>query len=314
VGKKHGQMYFPISGVECSPLLPPLVAFTIASLVTSAGVSGAFLILPFQMSVLGFTAPAVSATNLLYNVIAIPGGVSQYIREGRMAWPLAWTTLLGTLPGVFVGAIIRVKYLPDPRSAKLFVGLVLLWLGYRLLHEFLARASGRSARKSAIDAKFKRRLPKDAVVRTRSLSLRMVEYDFWNETFRFSPLGLLGPALLVGVAGGIYGIGGGAILAPFMVSVLHLPVYTVAGASLFGTLITSIAGTGFFELLGHTSLSAGAPVRPDWLLGGLFGLGGLAGTFVGAHLQKYLPERWIRLFLGILVTGVALKYIGQFFL
>ena len=65
-------MYFPISGVECSPFLPPAVAFVIAALVTSAGVSGAFLILPFQMSVLGFTSPAVSATNLLYNIVAIP--------------------------------------------------------------------------------------------------------------------------------------------------------------------------------------------------------------------------------------------------
>ena len=186
MGKKHGQMYFPISGVECSPLLPPLVAFTIASLVTSAGVSGAFLILPFQMSVLGFTAPAVSATNLLYNVIAIPGGVSQYIREGRMAWPLAWTTLLGTLPGVFVGAIIRVKYLPDPRSAKLFVGLVLLWLGWRILSEWFLRVTGRSQPRDKIHEKFNGKLPSHAVVKTRSVSLRRVEYDFWGETFSFS--------------------------------------------------------------------------------------------------------------------------------
>jgi len=32
-----------------------------------AGISGAFLLLPFQMSVLGFSTPSVSATNFLYN-------------------------------------------------------------------------------------------------------------------------------------------------------------------------------------------------------------------------------------------------------
>jgi len=84
-----------------------LVAFCISSLVTSAGVSGAFLLLPFQMSVLGFTSPAVSATNLLYNIVAIPGGVSQYIREGRMAWPIALTTLVGKTAQELLGAFAR---------------------------------------------------------------------------------------------------------------------------------------------------------------------------------------------------------------
>ena len=306
-------MYFPISGVECSPFLPPLVAFVIAAVVTSAGVSGAFLILPFQMSVLGFTTPAVSATNLLYNIVAIPGGVSQYIREGRMAWPLAITTLIGTLPGIFLGAVIRIKYMPDARSAKLFVGVVLLWLGYRILSEWVKRAMGKGAAVSKIEERFKGKLPSEAVVKAKSWSLRRVEYTFWGETFAFSTPAMFGLALGVGVAGGIYGIGGGAIIAPFVVSVLGLPVYTVAGASLFGTFITSIVGVGFFEYLSYTQMASGMTVRPDWLLGSLFGIGGLAGTFVGARLQKYMPERWIRLLLGVLVTGVAIRYISQFF-
>ncbi len=305
-------MHFPISGVECHPLLPPLVAFAISSVVTSAGVSGAFLILPFQMSVLGFTSPAVSATNLLYNVVAIPGGVSQYIREGRMAWPIALITLTGTLPGVFIGAVIRIRFMPDARSAKFFVGLVLLWLGYRILSEWLRGVTGRAKVADKISAKFAGKLPADAIVQTKSVSLRDVEYEFWGETYRFRTLTLFALALVVGIVGGIYGIGGGAIIAPFVVSVMHLPVYTVAGASLFGTFFTSIAGVGFFEYLSRTALAEGIAVRPDWLLGALFGLGGLAGTFVGARLQKYLPELWIRLVLGLIVSGIALNYILQF--
>lgn len=261
------------------------------------------------MSVLGFTSPAVSATNLLYNIIAIPGGVSQYIREGRMTWPIVWAMLSGTLPGMFLGAVIRVRYLPRADEAKLFVGVVLAWLGYRLLRDFFfPRPPG------AIDQKFRGRLPKDATVRTTSVSLKRVEYEFWGELFVFNPVALFGLSFVVGIAGGIYGIGGGAIIAPFIVSVFRLPIYTIGGATLFGTLITSTAGVGFFEFLAQTPLSAGVPVRPDWLLGALFGLGGLAGTFVGARLQKYLPERWIRLFLGVLVAGLALNYMTQFFL
>jgi hypothetical protein len=308
-------MRFPVSGVECSPLLPPFVSFVIASLVTSAGVSGAFLLLPFQMSILGFVSPAVSPTNLIYNIVAIPGGVYRYIRERRMVWPMALVTLIGTLPGLLIGALIRVRYLPDPRSMKLFVGFVLLYLGTQL---FKRLGSGRQtgeevfSRDAGVFGRFVP-LPAEAVVQTVSISCRRVEYRFWSESFAFDPLPLFLLSLVVGLVGGIYGIGGGALIAPFVVTRLRLPIYTVAGAALFGTFATSVAGVVVFELLHLSPLAAGAAIRPDWALGGLFGLGGLLGTYVGARVQKFLPELWIHLLLGVLVTGVALHYIRQFF-
>ncbi|MDP7417178.1 MAG: TSUP family transporter, partial [Desulfobacterales bacterium] len=82
-------MYFEVSGVQISPVLPFLFAFLVSFFTSMGGVSGAFLVLPFQVSVLGFTGPAVSSTNLVYNLVAIPSGVYRYIKEGRMAWPLA---------------------------------------------------------------------------------------------------------------------------------------------------------------------------------------------------------------------------------
>ena len=100
---------------------------------SGAGVSGGFLLLPFQVSVLGFTGPGVTPTNLLYNVVATPGGVYSYSRQGRMNWPLAAVLIAGTLPGVFAGALIRMRFLPDPRSFKMFAGCVLLYLAVRLI-------------------------------------------------------------------------------------------------------------------------------------------------------------------------------------
>ena len=94
------QIYFPVSGVETSIFIPPLVAFVISFFSSMAGISGAFLILPFQMSVLGFVTPSVSATNFLYNVVGTPGAILRYMREGRMVWPLALDITIGTLPGV----------------------------------------------------------------------------------------------------------------------------------------------------------------------------------------------------------------------
>jgi uncharacterized membrane protein YfcA len=42
--------------------------------------------------------------------------------------------------------------------------------------------------------------------------------------------------------GGIYGIGGGVIIASFLITFFRLPVNTVAGTALMGTFITSVAG------------------------------------------------------------------------
>jgi uncharacterized membrane protein YfcA len=41
----------------------------------------------------------------------------------------------------------------------------------------------------------------------------------------------------------------------------------------------------------------------------MLGIGGFAGTYVGARLQKFLPDFWIRAVLGVLVTLLAISYI-----
>ena len=81
-------MYFSGPGVEVNPLLPLLVAFLVSALTAPAGVTCAFLLLPFQVSVLGFTSPAVSPTNLIYNIIAAPGGCIALC--GSSGWSGRW--------------------------------------------------------------------------------------------------------------------------------------------------------------------------------------------------------------------------------
>jgi uncharacterized membrane protein YfcA len=290
---------FPVSGVEVNPLVPLLVAFVVSALTAPAGVSGAFLLLPFQVSVLGFTSPAVSPTNLIFNVLATPGGVYRYVREGRVAWPLACVVILGTLPGVFVGALLRVTLLSDPARFEAFVGFVLLYLGVRLLYETFAAGHEQCPERGGA-----------GTVNITGVSVRRVGYEFRGKPYSFSVPAVFALSLVVGVIGGIYSIGGGSIIAPFLVTIFALPVYTVAGATLIGTFVTSVAGVAFFELLARTGVGPeSAAIAPDWFLGTTLGIGGLAGTYAGARLQRYLPDFWIRAVLGTLVTLLALRYV-----
>jgi uncharacterized protein len=145
-------------------------------------------------------------------------------------------------------------------------------------------------------------------VRITEASRLRIEYEYGGKRYAFGTPALLVLSLAVGVVGGIYSIGGGSIIAPFLVTVLGLPVYTVAGATLIGTFVTSVAGVVFFEGLAAAGFGANAAVGPDWLLGLTLGIGGLAGTYVGARLQRYVPEQLIRGVLGALVTILALRY------
>jgi uncharacterized membrane protein YfcA len=237
-------------------------------------VSGAFLLLPFQMSVLGYVAPSVSGTNLVFNLVAIPAGVWRYAREKRMDWQLAWVIAAGTLPELLAGWWLRVHWLLDPRAFKLFVGLVLMGLAIRLMLKKTPPATSTSA--SAVMNSKRNLMPIFAI------------------------------ALVIGVIGGAYGIGGGSIMEPVLVAVFCLPVYDVAGAALFGTFATSVVGVALYQFL---PAPPGIETRPDWALGILFGLGGVAGMYVGARTQKHVPQRTLELGIAVVLTLLAGGYV-----
>ncbi len=135
-------VHFPGPGVEIFPLWPVLLMLVVSMFTSTAGVSGAFLLMPFQVSVLGYTGLGVTPTNHLFNVVAIPSGVYRYVREGRMVWPLTFITLVATIPGVLLGSHVRMRSLADPVSFKLFMGLVLLAIGSRMVFKLGLPARG----------------------------------------------------------------------------------------------------------------------------------------------------------------------------
>lgn len=317
-------MLFQTAGIEVSPWIPPLVAFTVSFFTSMGGVSGAFLLLPFQMSFLGYTSPSVSATNQVFNIVAIPGGVYRYWQEGRMVWPLTWIVIAGTLPGVFIGAIVRVAWLPDPKHFKLFAAVVLLYIGFKMMRDLLKK-DAQSGTKTNSEKEFQNLVKNHRLkvgsaanetgsvfkpTKVTHFNLKRLGYTFYDESFDVSFWGIFTLSFIVGIVGGIYGIGGGSIIAPFFVTFFGLPVYTVAGAALMGTFVTSVAGVFFYQAI--APLYPAVAVAPDWILGVLFGVGGMAGMYLGARCQKFVPAKRIKWMLAGIIVFTALKYAAAF--
>jgi uncharacterized protein len=247
-----------------------VAAYVIAALTTPAGISGAVLLLPFQVSVLGTPGPAVTPTNLLYNVVATPGALYRYWRQGQTGGRLAGVLIAGTVPGVIAGSVIRVEVLPGPRVFAMVVAAVLVPLGIWLT--------------------FSRSSPDDQPDRP----VRLIPVPV-----------LLVLAAAVGCVGGIYGIGGGAILAPILIGSGRKPA-EVAPAALASTFVTSVAGVITFTILATYEHGS---VAPDWPTGIALGAGGLAGAYNGARIQSRMPDALIRRLVGILVIAIGAYYL-----
>jgi uncharacterized membrane protein YfcA len=158
-------------------LIGLLAGFVLAVITTPVGVSGAVFLLPFQLSVLNVPSPRITPTNLLYNVISGPGGLARFRRRRQFDRALVGQLVTGSVPGVILGAVIRVYVIADPDAFRLLAAAVLAPVGVFIL-----------------------RRPEPGSLR-RQLQSRTVR--------------LL--AFTVGVVGGVYGIGGGSVLGPILV-------------------------------------------------------------------------------------------------
>ncbi len=199
--------HFAVSGVETWLWLPPLAALVIVFFTSMIGISGAFLLVPFQLSVLGFASPAASATNLVFNLVAIPGAILRYARENRLLWPLALIIAAGGAPGTLAGAWLR----PLAGRARLVRAL-------RRRHprlSGLAHAGRLAAQRHAGSACGHGAAAGGGLARD---PLRP-----WRDDACLSGSADAGSDLRRGVIGIAYGIGGGSFMVPLCLVVSRLP-------------------------------------------------------------------------------------------
>jgi uncharacterized membrane protein YfcA len=108
-------------------------------------------------------------------------------------------------------------------------------------------------------------------------------------------------ALLVGLAAGflsgLFGVGGGILLVPALVLVLHLPQRMASGTSLAAVLPISVASLVSYTLSGSI----------DWWVAFLLAIGAVSGAVLGTHLLQVLPLRIVGIGFIVLLVLTAIR-------
>ncbi len=294
--------------------IPLLVisALIISFLSSLGGVSGAFMLLPFQISFLGLASPSASATNLLFNLIAIPGGVVRFYRRKSICWAIVATLLLGGGPGIVVGFYLRVLALPDPRVFKLFAGGFLFTVAVVLSASALigqaspAKAGSCSSSFPLVEEKRPGNENREIDTVNWTWSQVVIRQGANHFSYRTVPLVVL--AFVVGIASGAYGIGGGSVLAPLLIVFFALPVSAIVGAALTATYMMSLLGVAAYVFLGRSFEHSGTVVLPNWFQGCCLGIGGFGGMWLSSRFHDQFPERIIKLILSLMMAIVAIFY------
>ena len=109
---------------------------------------------------------------------------------------------------------------------------------------------------------------------------------------------------IAGLASGYVGLGGGFLMVPLMLSLLHMPMRLASGTSLIAIVILAAPATVLQCAMGNV----------DYLVGIAVACGSIPGAFLGGRLASRAPERGLRFgfaaFLGIAALMLVVNELG----
>ena len=290
-GAAFMQVYLPIAEMAVSPWLMATLGLVVGCLSGIFGVGGGFLMTPLLM-LMGIPAPvAVAAGANLAAASSMSSVLGQFERRGvdlRMGLVIS----IGGIIGVGIGSLLF-SWLKSQGAAEATVriaytillgslGTSLVWESLRAIAKTRAGGPAPSFRRSPND--FAHRLP--------------FKVRFPRSKLVISIIPPLGIGIGVGILSAIMGVGGGFILIPALVYIIHMPPNLVVGTSTLQVLITASATT-FLQSAANGSL--------DLVLSGLLIVGGVMGAQIGVIIGRKLKGEQLRALLGALVLLVALR-------
>jgi hypothetical protein len=106
----------------------------------------------------------------------------------------------------------------------------------------------------------------------------------------------VGFGMLAGILAAMMGVGGGFIMLPLMLYVLHMRIHVAAGTSLFQILCTCMLVTVLQSTQNHTV---------DFVLAFLLAIGTTTGAMVGTKVGRRLRAEQLKVLLAVIILIVA---------
>jgi uncharacterized membrane protein YfcA len=249
------------------------------------GIGGGVVIVPALIIFAGFTTVEAISTSLA--AILLPVGafaVVAYWRAGLLEFRSAALIAIGLLITSWLGAEIAIS-LPADTLRRLY-GLFLLYISWRFMEPRKVASEVRNGTFS---------FTKDTVVQ--SDGVNQADTTARPEVPWYVIL-LVG--LVAGVASGMFGIGGGAVIVPALVAILHYDQKLAVGTSL-GALLLPVGLPGVLRYNSEGVL--------DLPVAGVVAVGLLLGAVVGAKIALGLPSKTVKRLYGLFLLFVALRFI-----
>lgn len=228
------------------------------------GVGGGLVLVPILVLALHWQQKKAQATALVLVMMAALAGAAAYAVGHSVDWTAAAVILVGSLTGAYIGSAVVQRV--HPHWLQIAFGVVLVAAAVRMVWP----AGGDLTSSPDVPA----------------LSA-----------------GVAGTYLVSGLAMGflaaMFGIGGGILLVPILVTVLDYDLRLAAGTSLAVMVPTALLGAVRLTRPGLTS----------WSRGVRFGVGGVAGALLGAWLGLRLPVDVLTWAFAAVLVATALQMV-----
>lgn len=254
------------------------------------GIGGGTIIVPVLRLVFGLSAFMATATSLFTIVFTSASGVVAHLRNKTCIVKLGLALGLGGSLTSAAGASLQ-KISPS-WLIMVVAAIIILYSGYNMLKKALALPKPSRSSVAAADGGCAEKKPVN----------QQIDQDEFELTNKKLAIGF-GIGIVAGLASGYVGVGGGFIMVPLMTSWLGVSMRNASGTSLLAIIILVIPG-----IIGHAMAG-----NIDYMAGLLISVGSIPGAFLGAKIQKHVPERMLRfLFAGFLAVGAVLLVLKEF--
>ncbi|WP_322508657.1 sulfite exporter TauE/SafE family protein [Anaerolinea sp.] len=234
------------------------------------GTGGCSVMLPVLHFWMGYPAPIAVGTTLFAVIFtAISGGYGHLLRRNLDKRAVAWLGGAGIL-GVLIGSWLFTFLSSQSALLGLILGLLFLWPALRMIWEGIRQAGYPQKEGNQISAPA-------------------------------TGLALFG--LIVGMATGIAGLGGGYALVPGLIYLFGAPVYITMGTSLATMIPLALVGGSLKLAGGFVHLSTGL----------ILAAGTMIGAQIGAAMIKRFKPATLKLIFGLYFLYVSVKFMAAFF-